>query len=186
MSASHGHAPPESALIVTEALDQREWDELVARATDASFCHLWSWRGVIEDVMGHQAIFRAARDSAGGLAGVLPLYRLRSRLFGDHLVSVPFMNYGGPCGSAPARRTLAEWALGEARSRKADSLLLRARFQTPGDFTISQSKITAVLALPATADEMWNMSFVAKFRNKIKRPQRDGMTTRFGPDQLDA
>src|SRR5262249_56631079 len=33
----------------------------------------------------------------GAINGVLPLVRLRSRMFGDFLVSVPYVNYGGCC-----------------------------------------------------------------------------------------
>ena len=34
-------------------------------------------------------------------AGVLPLVRVRSALFGHYLVSMPFVNYGGPLGEPP-------------------------------------------------------------------------------------
>lgn len=171
---------------VVEAIDEREWDDFVVRAEGSSFCHLWRWRGVIQDVIGHEAMFRATRDADGRLTGVLPLYRVRSRFFGAHLMSVPFMNYGGPAGTAASRQLLASWSLDHARASKADSLLLRTRLEVPGHVPSTTSKVTAVLPLRASADEMWNKAFDAKFRNKIKRPQRDGMTTRFGLGQLDA
>lgn len=116
---------------------------------------------------------------------MLPLFRLRSRLFGHHLVSVPFMNYGGPCGTDVAREALVAWAMDEARRSRVDSLLLRTRSVVPGAFPRSTSKVTVVLPLRDTADEMWLKAFDAKFRNKVKRPQRDGMTTRFGSEHLD-
>ena len=51
-------------------------------------------------------MFRAARvEGTGELRAVLPLYRVRSRVFGTHLMSVPFMNYGGPVGTPEARET---------------------------------------------------------------------------------
>jgi FemAB-related protein (PEP-CTERM system-associated) len=176
----------ETSFVVTEANDAGEWNDFVSRAPDASFCHLWDWRNVIGDVFGHETIFREVRDPLSGrLAGILPLYRLKSRFFGQHLVSVPFMNYGGPSGSTVAAQTLAQWALDEAQRRGADSLLLRTRREVSGPFPRSSSKVTAVLPLSPNADEMWNEAFTAKFRNKIKRPQRDGMTTQFGAEHLD-
>jgi FemAB-related protein (PEP-CTERM system-associated) len=158
----------------------------VTGAADSSFCHLWGWRGVIEDEMGHAAVFRGARaDEGAAVAGVLPLFHVRSRLFGHHLVSVPFLNYGGPCGSTPARQMLAAWALDEVRRSRADSLLLRTRTLIPGQPAAS-AKVTVTMPLADDADAMWNRAFDAKFRNKIKRPQRDGMATQFGVDHLDA
>lgn len=159
----------------------------MAGAAGSSFCHLWDWRPIIEDEIGHAAVFRGIRDAPGAsLAGVLPLFHVRSRLFGHHMVSVPFLNYGGPCGSFPVREMLATWALDEARRCKADSLLLRTRAPIPGQLSVVSSKVTVVLRLGENADEMWNTAFDAKFRNKIKRPQRDGMATRFGPEHAGA
>ena len=49
-------------------------------------------------MFGHECIYLAARDQTGQLAGVLPLVRVKSLLFGHYLVSMPFVNYGGPLG----------------------------------------------------------------------------------------
>ena len=186
MTAPHSASRADSSLTVGEITDSSAWDAFVKGAADASFCHLWGWRNIIEGVMGHEAIFRTARGAQGEIAAILPLYRIRNRLFGHHLVSVPFMNYGGPAGTPAARQQLATWAMDEAGRCKADSLLLRTRQQVSGPFTVASSKVTAVLQLRANADEMWNKAFDAKFRNKIKRPQRDGMETQFGASHLDA
>jgi FemAB-related protein (PEP-CTERM system-associated) len=168
-----------AAAVLTDRVERAEWDAFVRRDEGSSFCHLWAWREVIGGVMGQEPLFRAMRRPTGEIAGVLPLYRLRSRVFGTHLVSVPFMNYGGPLGDDAARHTLTQWALEEARRIRARSLLLRTRRPVPG-VAATASKVTVVLPLGADADQMWTKSFDAKFRNKIKRPQRDGMTTEFG------
>ena len=172
---------------VADDADREEWDALVARAEESSWCHLWDWGRIIEDVFGHQALFRVARRSdSKELLGILPLFELRSVVFGRHLVSVPFMNYGGPCGSPEARELLASWAIEEGQRRNAHSVLLRTRVAVPGSFQVSSSKVTAVLPLEPSVDRMWKDAFDAKFRNKIKRPQREGMTTRFGTENFDA
>lgn len=170
--------------VVSDQVTDSEWDGLVHRENNASFCHLWGWRRIIEDVMGHECIFRVARDGAGAIVGVLPLARVRSLVFGDHLVSMPFLNYGGAAGTLAARSVLTTWALQEAQRRKVDSLLLRTRHEISADWPVSKSKVTVVLPLPPTADELWNDAFTAKFRNKIKRPQRDGMVTQFGIEHI--
>ena len=76
-----------------------EWDALARRSSGFTHFHLYGWRAVMERVFGHECIYLAAYDGAGALAGVLPLVRVKSALFGHFLVSMPFLNYGGPLGS---------------------------------------------------------------------------------------
>ena len=78
--------------------DGTAWDAFVAGDPDSSFCHLAGWREVFTDVLGHQCLPLAAVGDDGAWLGILPLVQVRSRLFGRYLVSVPFLNYGGPLG----------------------------------------------------------------------------------------
>lgn len=177
--------PPDPQVSISIASDGREWDDFIRATPDGTFCHLWGWRDVITGTLGHEFVNAVARDASGAIVGALPLTRVRNPIFGHHLTSVLFMNYGGPVGTEAARVALTQWAIDEAKSGGAKSLTLRSRQPVPGEFPRSDGKITVVLPLPATEDELWNKRFNAKFRNKIKRPQRDGMETKFGPEHLD-
>ena len=73
----------------------REWDAFVDTAQGASVYHRYAWRRLIGEVFGHESLYLAARDARGRICGVLPLVRLRSVLFGDFMVSMPYFNYGG-------------------------------------------------------------------------------------------
>lgn len=160
-----------------------EWDVFVERAEGSTFCHLAAWREIMGDVLGHECLYSVARDETGAWLGVLPLVRVKSRLFGHYLVSMPFLNYGGPLGGAAAQSVLAEYAVGEARRSGADLLELRSRHEVPSDMRISHRKITVLLDLPASPDLLWSRTFTSKLRTKIRRVQKDGMETRFGADQ---
>lgn len=164
------------------------WNEFVVAAEDATFCHLAGWREVMADSLGAECLFRAAVDREGRYAGVLPLVRVRSRIFGHYLVSMPFLNYGGPIGSPAAQRLLADWAVAEARHSGADLLELRTRHGLPlgEELRTVHRKITVVLDLPESADSLWSKGFSSKLRSQIRRPQKEGMTTRFGEDQVPA
>jgi len=61
--------------------------------------------------------------------GVLPLVRVRSPLLGHYLVSMPFLNAGGPIGSPGAVAALGEHATLLARRRDVDLLELRTRIR---------------------------------------------------------
>ena len=162
------------------------WDALAAADADGTFCHLHAWRGIMEDVLGHQTHYLEARAQDGTLSGILPLIRVRSRLFGDYLISVPFLNYGGPLGHGPARAALCTEAMAIARKLDVDLLELRARDIAPPGLALSARKLAVIVPLPASSEELWEKQFRSKLRNKIKRPMNQGMECRFGPEQLDA
>jgi FemAB-related protein (PEP-CTERM system-associated) len=122
----------------------------------------------------------------GEWTGVLPLATVRSRLFGHYLVSMPFLNDGGPLGDAASRARLAERAIAEGRRAGADLVELRARTPVPAAATAPPRKVTRRLALPATAGELWEKGFRAKLRSQVRRPLKEGMEFRAGPGELDA
>ena len=79
--------------------ESAEWDAFGAGRRGWTAYHGYRWKRIMEEVMGHECPYLAARDSAGQLSGVLPLVRVRSLAFGRYLVSMPFLNYGGPLGT---------------------------------------------------------------------------------------
>jgi hypothetical protein len=48
---------------------------------------------------------------------------------------------------------------------------------------VSHRKITVVLDLPGDPDALFK-SFPSKLRSQVRRPQKEGVTVRFGPDQV--
>ena len=80
--------------LLEDADDERAWDEFVAAHPQATFFHRAGWRRVIGQTYGHGTPFLLARDE-GGIRGVLPLVHVRSRLFGDALISTGFCVQGG-------------------------------------------------------------------------------------------
>lgn len=174
-------------MISIALLDGHEsaWDAFATTAGDGTFCHLSGWRGVMTDVLGHACHYLSATDDQGICRAVLPLVRVRSPLFGDYLVSMPFLNAGGPVGTSEGTAALVDHATTLARRLGVDLLELRARQPLPVDLQVSSRKITVRLDLPASAEALWNR-FDPKLRSQIRRPQKEGLDVRFGLDQLDA
>ena len=137
----------------------------------------------MSDGLGAECLYRVARDRDGVWQGVLPLVRVKSRLFGHYLVSMPFLNYGGPIGSPTAQAALAEAAQREAFRSGADLLELRARRSIPCSFRVSHRKVTVLLELPSSAEELWSALPAAR-RRQVRRAQKEGMECRCGVDQL--
>ena len=161
-----------------------EWDSFARERPGYTHFHQWGWREVLHGVFGHDCIYLAAREGQGRLAGVLPLVRVKSALFGHYLVSMPFLNYGGPLGDDAAVKALAGEAVRIAESGGVKLLELRSRIPLPLDLPVSHRKITVVLDLPENSEVLLR-AIPAKVRSQVRRPQKEGVTVRFGPDQVD-
>src|SRR5262245_16392342 len=84
-----------------------EWDNFVRLQPGWTHFHLHGWRDVIERVFGQECMYLAARDATNSrIVAVLPLVRVRSLIFGHFLVSMTFVNYGGPLGTADGIQAL--------------------------------------------------------------------------------
>jgi serine/alanine adding enzyme len=164
--------------------DVAGWDDFVRAAPGSSACHLLGWREVMEGVMGHEARYLIARDAAGELAGILPLVRVRARPLGDYLLSMPFLNDGGPVGDPAARAALAGAALADARTTGVGFLELRTRQPLVSALSRGDRKVSVHLALPDSREALWGHTFRAKLRSQIRRPVKEGMELRVGTAEV--
>src|SRR5437762_257929 len=72
------------------------WDSFVKSHMHGSFYHLWAWQKLVSDVFAHRPLHIVARSRHGGeIKGILPLFLVRSLIFGRMLVSTPHAAYGG-------------------------------------------------------------------------------------------
>lgn len=170
-----------------EFLDDRNrkaWDDFVGQAKDASIYHLSSWSSLIRKQFGHHSFHMLHRNASGDVDGVLPLIRLRSRLFGDFIVSMPYFNYGGLLAeNNEARDALYVAATSIAQQHGVSHVELR---QTEEYGTTSQcrtDKVVMLLDLPDESDELWS-AIGSKRRSQIKRPLREGVEVVHGKHEL--
>jgi FemAB-related protein (PEP-CTERM system-associated) len=162
---------------------EEEWDAFAAQQIGYTHFHRLRWRRLVEDVFDHECIYLSARE-AGILVAVLPLVRVRSMVFGHYLVSMPFVNYGGPLGTESGIRAVVEESVEIARRDGVKLLELRSRVPLSIALTASHRKITVVLDLPDDPEALFER-FDAKLRSQIRRPQKEGIVVRFGPEQVD-
>jgi len=171
--------PPSIALYSGDAAT---WDAAVDGFAGATAAHLYAWKPLIEDVYQQECPYIAARR-AGRITAVLPLVDVRSVLFGRSLVSMPYLNSGGPIGDNTDIRALSEYAVELARSLRIGELEFRALRSLPIGLRSHSEKVGTVLDLPASIEELWK-ALGSKLRSQIRRPQKEGVEMRFGPDQV--
>jgi serine/alanine adding enzyme len=160
-----------------------EWEAYVAGAAGAELYHDYRWRPLIERLFGHRTLYLIARD-AHRVRGVLPLVRLKSRLFGDFMVSLPYLNYGGVLADSPAGRDalLAE-ATRHAGELGVEHIELRHRDVRDLDWPAREDKVAMILELPDSENALWT-SFKPKLRSQIRRPEKEGAVVRKGGPEL--
>jgi len=160
------------------------WDAFVRQQPRWSHMHLFGWRQVMQRVFHHKCSYLGAWDDENSLIGVLPLVHVHSLVFGRFLVSMPFLNYGGPLGEEQAIAPLVRESVALAQRSGAGLLELRSRSPLPISLPASHRKITVTLALPSTTEALWKQ-LDSKVRSQIRRPQKDGVELRFGPDEAE-
>jgi FemAB-related protein (PEP-CTERM system-associated) len=165
--------------------DPPSWNAFVRSQAGWTHFHLYEWKHAVEEVFGHECIYLAQLSGDGALEGVLPLVRVKSKLFGHFLVSMPFVNYGGPLGLPEAVQNLADHAVELARNNNADLLELRSPRDIGLSLPVSHRKVTVILDLPAHDPNLLWRQFKAKLRTKVRRAAKEGIQVRFGTDQIE-
>lgn len=160
-----------------------EWDEFARRTLGGTFFHLIGWKEVLERTFGFRSHYLLARRG-GTVAGILPLFEIRAPFMPRCLLSLPFAVEGGVCTTDSAAQTAldaAALALGPARH--ARYLELRDGREGAG-FRIREGHYYRFRRELADTDVANFAALPSKRRNMVRRAQRQGLTSRVGPDQL--
>jgi FemAB-related protein (PEP-CTERM system-associated) len=121
---------------------EAKWDRFVRQSPGATFFHQLGWRWLVERVFRHRAHYLLARRGEQ-VTGVLPLFELKSRLFGHSLVSIPFAIGGGVVADdGDTARLLLDEARGIAEDRGVDYLELRSETAVSGDLLTKDLYVT--------------------------------------------
>jgi FemAB-related protein (PEP-CTERM system-associated) len=159
------------------------WDRFVAEHPQASVYHLSVWRRIVAEAFGKQWYLVAALQDGEICAG-LPLVHMQSRLFGNFLVSMPYVNYGGVLlDDKSFAEPLLQQAVTLARHLGARHVELRHLANHYPHLPVSTSKVSMWLPLPETAEELF-ASFKAKLRSQVRKGEKNGLDVRIGGAEL--
>ena len=76
------------------------WDAFVLNHPAGTFFHLAAWREILARSFGYQPFYLCVQEK-NQIQGVLPLFLVKSLLFGRSLVGMPAGVYGGPVAANP-------------------------------------------------------------------------------------
>lgn len=112
-------------LAPSDSATTARWEAFVEVCPAATFFHRAAWQGILRDVFRHPTYFLHAEHD-GEILGVLPLAHIKSRLFGNSLIALPFAVYGGVAAATPeAAAALEQEAQSLARQLDVDHLEFR-------------------------------------------------------------
>jgi len=165
--------------------DHNLWDAYVEQHSKGTLYHKMAWASLIKRTLSQKPRYFIARNAAGDVVGVLPLVNLKSIVFGNFLVSMPYFNYGGVLADNAEVST----ALINAATRLADALnVSHVQFRCseenmPSEFHLSTHKVNMILDLPESQEAL-GKSIGSKRRSQIKRPIREGVSHKIGGKEL--
>jgi FemAB-related protein (PEP-CTERM system-associated) len=130
---------------------EADWNAYVAAHPSSTIFHTLKWRNVIRAVLGHEEHYLMLRRG-GRVAGVLPLAKVSSFLFGTTFVSVPFAVYGGiVADDEEAARALLARAAALAQSSGAKYVEMRHLHRPLPDLPCTTIYSTFIADIPATS-----------------------------------
>ena len=158
------------------------WDAFVLALPEGTFFHLARWREVIARAFRHPACYLLA-ERDGQISGVLPLIHIRTRLFGNGLVSVPFCVYGGPLAadaeSAAALEQEAARLMERSGARFCEFRLLH---EISSSWEIGPSLYETFRKPLAPTDEENLKAIPRKQRAVVRKGIANGLTARVDRD----
>lgn len=155
----------------------------VIQRPEGKICHLPAWSNIITKAAGHRPFYLVARDDAE-IHGVLPLTQVRSRLFGNRMISQAFSNYGGPLtDSVEARDALFNYAVELATELNCESIEFRNIQPLPYNLKTRTGKISMHLPLSHDPEEIWK-SFKPNVRNHVRKAEKSNLIAVSGGVEL--
>ncbi|HSD73186.1 MAG TPA: FemAB family XrtA/PEP-CTERM system-associated protein [Steroidobacteraceae bacterium] len=165
--------------------DDAAWDAFARVHPNGTFFHLSAWADVIERAFGHRSHYLLA-CRRGAIEGVLPLVHLKSLLFGNALMSIPFGVYGGVlAANDAAANSLIDAACALARDLRVGYLELRNR--EPSDLDWPTRDLYATFRKTLLPTEEANFRAIPKKRRaEVRKGIAAGLVSEVdaGPERL--
>lgn len=160
------------------------WDGYVGEHPEATGYHLTGWRHLITKAFGHPTFYYMARGTEGEVRGILPLVFLKSPLFGQFLVSLPYVNYGGLIADGPeVQEALLGVASEKAKELGASHIELRHTGGPELAWPKKDHKVSMRLDLPTRFEDLMK-AFPPKLRSQVRRGEKEGLTVHMGGLEL--
>jgi FemAB-related protein (PEP-CTERM system-associated) len=158
-------------------------DTFVLGRPEGTISYLSTWSSAVAEATGLKEFYLAAFQGED-ICGVLPLMHIRSRFFGNQLVSQAFCNYGGVLADSEAARDVLFYrAVDLAVELGCEFVELRNIKPLPYELHSVTNKMCMHLPLTADPEDLWK-SFKPKVRNQVRKAKKAGILAGSGRLEL--
>jgi FemAB-related protein (PEP-CTERM system-associated) len=133
-----------------------------------TFFHGAAWSRVIERAFDHRCHYVFAEQD-GAITGVMPLVHVKTKLFGNRLISTPFCVYGGPLAASRETAVALEAYADAMRQRLgASAVEMRDRQPAEGDWLV-RSDLYVTFRKTITDDDTTNLKTIPRKQRAMVR-----------------
>jgi serine/alanine adding enzyme len=157
---------------------EKGWNDFVTNSPEGTLYHLTGWRNVIEKSYSHRSYYLLAQEE-GKLKGILPLFLVKSRIFGSSLISLPFVDSAGLCSDGDqVEKALFEQTCKIASDEAVEYLELRQKKSLNLNLVTKTNKVTVSLNLDDDPQQLWKR-LPSERRNRIRKTEKLGLSVEF-------
>jgi FemAB-related protein (PEP-CTERM system-associated) len=161
-----------------------DWENFIFGSASATLAHDLRWKAVVEETYGHRPFYLMAYRERRA-AGVLPLFLIKSLIFGRSLVTSPYLTFGGLLAEDDdAAAALVESAKKIAGQQKVKYTEIRNDHPTPHLEHTKLSYFTLLLDL-SLGEEKLLKSLHSTARRNVKKAQQSGLEVVEGVENLE-
>lgn len=161
-------------------LEDPRWDEFVCRSRNSSIFHTRAWLEALHRTYGYEPVAFTTSHSGGPIENCLLFCRVKSRLTGNRLVSLPFSDHCAPLVNDLADMQCILSAVEcEVLRDKMNYLELRLLSALQADLSLPRSECSYYLHkldLTPELDTLFRSFHKDCTQRKIRRAEREGLT----------
>lgn len=148
-------------------------ETFLLRHSQAKICHHPKWTKIVEE-LGLKSYYLVVFNNEE-IKAILPLAGIRSKLFGDRIISQAYSNYGGQISdSLEASTLLYEYTLQLITKEKYKFAEFRNLSPIGSDVITRTDKVSMYLGLEKDPEKLW-LSFNAKVRNQVRKAEKSNL-----------
>ena len=161
-----------------------QWNHFLQECDQATIYHTPEWKKLLEASFNYEPCYLFVLDENNQLIGLLPLFKVRSRITRNRLCTLPFSHECGYIGDENAMGLVYEEVLRLGASKDISYIEIRDRVNMEAPMEVSNTYCKHVIELSDDLDRTWR-NLDRSVRANIKKTVKDGVTTEVSRDMND-
>jgi FemAB-related protein (PEP-CTERM system-associated) len=173
------------SVVLFDPSREKDWNTYIETSPQAVFAHHLGWKRVVEETFGHRPFYLIAYRQ-NQVAGLLPLFLVKSVIFGRYLVTSPFLTFGGLISDDEnAASALVSKAVQIAQETRAGYVEIRnERVYSQLPHT-KNSYYTLILDISPGEKNVWDSRLKSTTRRNVRKAQQSGLEVVEGHEHID-